>query len=218
VGTNKELSVAVKESSWKFAEEFIVERPEIALARQHSIEVGVEPVSPATGAQLAILAAATDAKNIMEIGTGLGVSGLWMLAGAPRAVLTSIDSEIDHQQLAKANFASAGIASNRIRLIAGRALDVLPRMNDSSYDLVLVDADTYSVIEYVEHALRMVRAGGTVLVAHALWRGRVADPAQRDDTVANFRSILREVAESPAVISALSPVGDGLLQLTKVAE
>ncbi|MCU1425685.1 MAG: methyltransferase [Microbacteriaceae bacterium] len=210
--------MAVKESSWKFAEEFIVERPEIALARQHSIEVGVEPVSPATGAQLAILAAATDAKNIMEIGTGLGVSGLWMLAGAPRAVLTSIDSEIDHQQLAKANFASAGIASNRIRLIAGRALDVLPRMNDSSYDLVLVDADTYSVIEYVEHALRMVRAGGTVLVAHALWRGRVADPAQRDDTVANFRSILREVAESPAVISALSPVGDGLLQLTKVAE
>jgi predicted O-methyltransferase YrrM len=218
VGTNKESLVAAKESSWKFAEEFIVERPEIALARQHSVEVGVEPVSPATGAQLAILAAATDARNIMEIGTGLGVSGLWMLSGAPRAVLTSIDSEIDHQQLAKANFASAGIASNRIRLIAGRALDVLPRMNDSSYDLVLVDADPYSVIEYVEHALRMVRSGGTVLVAHALWRGRVADPAQRDDTVANFRSILREVADSPAVISALSPVGDGLLQLTKVAD
>jgi predicted O-methyltransferase YrrM len=219
VGTNKELLVAAKESSWKFAEEFIVERPEIALARQHSVEVGVEPVSPATGAQLAILAAARiDAKNIMEIGTGLGVSGLWMLSGAPRAVLTSIDSEIDHQQLAKANFASAGIAPNRIRLIAGRALDVLPRMNDSSYDLVLVDADVYSVIEYVEHALRMVRSGGTVLVAHALWRGRVADPAQRDDTVAAFRSILREVADSPAVISALSPVGDGLLQLTKVAD
>jgi predicted O-methyltransferase YrrM len=218
VGTNKESLVAGKESSWKFAEEFIVERPEIALARQHSIEVGVEAVSPATGAQLAVLAAATAARNIMEIGTGLGVSGLWMLTGAPQAVLTSIDSEIDHQQLAKVTFTSADVAANRIRLIAGRALDVLPRMNDSSYDMVLVDADPHSVIEYVEHALRMVRTGGTVVVAHALWRGRVADPAQRDDTVGNFRTILREVAESSAVISSLSPVGDGLLQLTKVAD
>jgi predicted O-methyltransferase YrrM len=218
VGTNKESLVAGKESSWKFAEEFIVERPEIALARQHSIEVGVEAVSPATGAQLAVLAAATDARNIMEIGTGLGVSGLWMLTGAPRAVLTSIDSEIDHQQLAKVTFTSADVPANRIRLIAGRALDVLPRMNDSSYDMVLVDADPHSVIEYVEHALRMVRTGGTVVVAHALWRGRVADPAQRDDTVGNFRTILREVAESSAVISSLSPVGDGLLQLTRIAD
>jgi predicted O-methyltransferase YrrM len=218
VRRNKELSLAGKESSWKFAEEFVVERPEIAQARQHSIEVGVEPVSPATGAQLAVLAAATAARNIMEIGTGLGVSGLWMLTGAPQAVLTSIDSEIDHQQLAKATFTAANIPANRIRLIAGRARDVLPRMNESSYDLVLVDADPHSVIEYVEHGLRMVRTGGTVVVAHALWRGRVADPAQRDDTVANFRTILREVAESSAVISSLSPVGDGLLQLTKVAD
>ena len=210
--------MAGKESSWKFAEEFIVERPEIALARQHSVEVGVEAVSPATGAQLAVIAAATAATNIMEIGTGLGVSGLWMLTGAPQATLTSIDSEIDHQQLARITFTAAGIPANRVRLIAGRAIDVLPRMNESSYDLVLVDADPHSVIEYVEHALRMVRTGGTVLVAHALWRGRVADPAQRDDTVAAFRTLLREIAESSAVISSLSPVGDGLLQITRIAD
>ena len=210
--------MAGKESSWKFAEEFIVERPEIALARQHSVEVGVEAVSPATGAQLAVIAAATAATNIMEIGTGLGVSGLWMLTGAPQATLTSIDSEIDHQQLARITFTAAGIPANRVRLIAGRAIDVLPRMNESSYDLVLVDADPHSVIEYVEHALRMVRTGGTVLVAHALWRGRVADPAQRDDTVAGFRTLLREVAESSAVLSSLSPVGDGLLQITRIAD
>jgi predicted O-methyltransferase YrrM len=218
VATNKESLVAGKESSWKFAEEFIVERPEIALARQHSVEVGVEAVSPATGAQLAVIAAATAATNIMEIGTGLGVSGLWMLTGAPQATLTSIDSEIDHQQLARITFTAAGIPANRVRLIAGRAMDVLPRMNESSYDLVLVDADPHFVIEYVEHALRMVRTGGTVLVAHALWRGRVADPAQRDDTVAAFRTLLREVAESSAVLSSLSPVGDGLLQITRIAD
>ena len=218
MGKNKEYDVAEKELNWKFAEEFVVERADISEARQHSVEIGVDPVSPAMGAQLAVIAAATNASSIIEIGTGVGVSGLWLLLGAPNAVLTSIDSEIDHQQLAKAAFASAGIPANQTRLIAGRALDVLPRMNESSYDLVVVDADPQSVIEYVEHGLRLVRPGGTVLVAHALWRGRVANPSQRDDTVAEYRNLLREISASSAVISALSPVGDGLLQLTKIAD
>jgi predicted O-methyltransferase YrrM len=207
--------VAGKESSWKFAEDFVVERDDIAQARQHSVEIGVEPVSPATGAHLAAISAATGASKIIEIGTGLGVSGLWMLAGAPDAELTSIDSEVDHQLLAKAAFATAGIPANRVRLIAGRALDVLPRMNESTYDVVLIDADPASLIEYVEHGLRMVRPGGSVLVPHALWRGRVADPAQRDDTVTEFRTLLQELAASDAVVSSLSPVGDGLLHLVR---
>lgn len=206
-----------KPLSWKFAEEFTIERADIAQARQYSLELGVEPIAPSVGAQLAVVAAASAAKNIIEIGTGVGVSGLWLLTGAPNAALTSIDSELDYQQVAKRAFLEAGIAPNRIRLIAGRAADVLPRMNESSYDIVFIDADPQSVIEYVEHGLRLARPGGTVLVAHALWRGRVADPAQRDETVAGFRMLLREIAASDAVISALSPAGDGLLQLTKIS-
>ena len=209
--------MAEKDLSWKFAEEFVVEPELIASARAHSLEHGVDPVSPAQGAQLAVLAAATNAKSIIEIGTGFGVSGLWMLTGAPTAALTSIDLEVEFQQSAKRALADFGIPANRARLIAGRALEVLPRMNEASYDLVLVDADPGPIIEYVEHALRLVRVGGTVVVPHALWRGRVADPAQRDDTVADFRTLLKEIAESPAVLSALSLAGDGLLQLTRVS-
>jgi predicted O-methyltransferase YrrM len=209
--------VAEKDLSWKFAEEFVIEPEAIQAARAHSLEHGVDAVSPAVGAQMAVLAAATDAKSIIEIGTGFGVSGLWMLAGATEATLTSIDIEIEFQQSAKRAFTDAGIAANRTRLIAGRAIDVLPRMNEGSYDLVLVDADPGLIIEYVEHALRLVRVGGSVLVPHALWRGRVADPTQRDDTVADFRTLLSEAAKSPAVLSALSLAGDGLLQLTRIA-
>jgi predicted O-methyltransferase YrrM len=210
------VHVADKESSWKFAEEFVVEGPVIAAARLNSIELGIEPVSPAMGAQIAVIAAATAATRIIEIGTGVGVSGLWLFAGAPKATLTSIDFELDYQQSARRSFIDSGISPNRIRMIAGRALDVLPRMNEQSYDIVLVDADPQHVIQYVEHGLRLVRTGGTVLVAHALWRGRVADPAQRDDTVTAYRSLLATIAESDAVISALSAVGDGLLQVTKL--
>lgn len=207
-----------KQLSWKYTEEFVAERADIEVARQHSLELGIEPVTPSVGAQLAVLAAASRATNIIEIGTGVGVSGLWLLSGAPDAVLTSIDLEVDHQQVARRAFVEAGIPANRLRLIAGRASEVLPRMNEASYDLVVIDADPGSVIEYVEHGLRLVRTGGIVVVIHALWRGRVADPAQRDETVAGFRLLLKEIATSDAVIASLTDAGDGLLQLVKIAD
>jgi predicted O-methyltransferase YrrM len=210
--------VSDKELNWKFADDIVVEDDVTAKARQLSLELGIEPLVPSVGAQAAVVVAATGAANIAEIGTGVGVSGLWMLRGGTGATLTSIDSELDHQHHARAFFTEAGIASNRVRLITGRALDVLPRMNENSYDIVLVDADPQSVIEYVEHGLRLVRPGGTVLVAHALWKGGVSDPAQRGDIVTGFRTLVTEIAASNAVVSALSPVGDGLLQITKLSE
>ncbi|TFB65557.1 O-methyltransferase [Cryobacterium sp. TMT1-19] len=205
-----------KDLNWKFSDDSVVESDAVARARQQSLELGIDAISPAVGAQSAVIAAATGARSILEVGTGAGVSGIWLLTGAPGATLTSIDTEVDHQQHAKANFAEAGIPANRVRLITGRAADVLPRMNENSYDIVFVDADPQCVIEYVEHALRLARPGGTVLVAHALWRGRVANPAQRDDVATGFRTLLTVIASSTAVISALSPVGDGLLQITKL--
>jgi predicted O-methyltransferase YrrM len=204
--------------NWKYSEDVVLEPAGLAQARAHSRELGIDPVSPAVGAQLGVLAAASGAMSIIEVGTGAGVSGLWMLRGAPEASITSIDTEVEYQQAARAAFLAEGIPSNRIRLIAGRAVDVLPRMNENSYDLVLIDADTDSVIEYVEHGLRLVRKGGTVAVPHALWRDRVADPAQRDDTATDFRTLITELSKSSAVLVALSPAGDGLLQITKVGD
>lgn len=210
--------MADKEMSWRYAEEFVSEPEAIAEARQTSMELGIEAVSPAVGAQLALLAAASTVHSIVEIGTGAGVSGLWLLRGAPNAVLTSIDVEFEHQQAARTAFADAQVPANRIRLITGTASEVLPRMNDGAYDLVFVDADPTSLLDYVEHGLRIARRGGIVLVAHALWRGRVADPAARDETVADFRALLTTIGESDAVAAALSPVGDGLLQLVKLSD
>lgn len=202
--------------NWKYVDESVVETESIAKARQQSLELGVEPVSPAVGAQLAVIAAASRAESIIEVGTGLGVSGLWMLQAARRAMLTSIDTETEYQQHARQHFADAGIAAARVRLIAGRASEVLPRMNESSYDVVFIDADATSVIEYAEHGLRLAKPGGTVLVARALWKGRVADPARRDEAAGAFRTLISELAPSTAVATAISPAGDGLLQIVKL--
>jgi len=210
--------VSSKDLSWRYAEDYVDESPAIAQARAHSLELGVDPVSPAVGAQLAVLAAAATVHSILEIGTGAGVSGLWLLTGAPDAILTSIDIEYDHQQAARTAFADAEVPANRIRLITGSAHEVLPRMNDGAYDLVLIDADAGSVLDYVEHGLRIARRGGLVLVARALWKGRVADPAQRDGTVADYRALLATISESTAVQASLIVAGDGLLQLVKLSD
>ncbi|MBT2498908.1 class I SAM-dependent methyltransferase [Agromyces sp. ISL-38] len=202
--------------NWKYVDESVVETESIVKARQQSLELGIEPVSPAMGAQLAVLAAATRAESIIEVGTGVGVSGLWMLQAARRAMLTSIDTETEYQQHARQHFADAGIAAARVRLIAGRASEVLPRMNESSYDVVFIDADGPAVIEYAEHGLRLAKPGGVVLVARALWRGRVADPARRDEAASAFRTLIGELAASTAVATAISPAGDGLLQIVKL--
>lgn len=202
----------------KYLDELAAEDDVLTGARDASHELGITPIAPAVGAQLAAIAAATQASAILEVGTGAGVSGLWLLRGAPQATLTSIDTELDHQQHARAAFAKAGIPVTRARLITGRARDVLPRMNEASYDVVLIDADTAGTLEYVEHALSLVRVGGSVLVAHALLGGRVADPAQRDDSVADLRALLRELSTSDAVQAAISPVGDGLLQIVRRPE
>ena len=202
-----------KDLSWKYVEDQTVESDGIRAARAQSLELGIEPVSPATGAHLAVIAAALQAESVIEIGTGTGVSGLWVLQGAPDAQLTSIDLEADHHDVARRHFTEAGYAPSRVRLITGRALEVLPRMNEACYDLVIIDADAGAIADYLEHALRLVRLGGAVLIPHALWRDTVADPAKRDGVTADLRGIIAALSESRAVHVAISPVGDGLLQL-----
>ncbi len=206
-----------QEAIRRFAAENTVEPESIARARAHALEIGAAPVSAPVGAQCAVLAAATAALNIVEIGTGGGVSGLWLLHGSPRATLTTIDNEPEHLAAARRAFTEARVPPARARFITGRAADVLPRMNEASYDIVLVDADPEGVIEYVEHGLRLVRPGGMVLVPRVLAGGAVADPVRRDDVTRAYRSLIQETQSSPAVLGALSIVGEGLLQLTTVA-
>lgn len=202
----------------RFVEETIIEPETIARARKHALELGADPISATVGAQVAVIAAASAALNIVEIGTGGGVSGLWLLHGSPRATLTTIDNEPEHLAVARQSFADAKIPPARARFISGRAADVLPRMNEASYDIVFVDGDPEHVIEYVEHGLRLVRPGGTVLVPRILADGAIADPVNREPRTKAYRTVLQETIDSPAVFGALSIVGEGLLQLTTAAE
>jgi predicted O-methyltransferase YrrM len=206
-----------KISSWKFAEEFASESEVFRDARGRAEELGVECITPSVGAHLAMLVSALGAKAIVEAGTGTGVSGLWLLSGSDQAVLATIDTEIEDQATAKRAFADAKIPANRTRVIQGRAIDVMSNMADAAYDMVFLDADRETLEEQLHEASRLLRPGGVVAIAHALWRDRVPDPAMRDDATAVYRDALRYFSNNDNFVSALSPVGDGLLLASKCA-
>ncbi|PID98240.1 MAG: methyltransferase [Actinobacteria bacterium] len=200
-----------KAQSWLYAEEYVAENELFTQARETAVDLGAHPVSPGIGAALRMLAAASAARAVLEIGTGAGVSGLWLLDGMPEdGVLTTIDYETEFQKHARRAFLSAGVASQRTRLIAGRALDVLPRMAANGYDMVVIDGDVSEAPEYLDHAVRVLRPGGTLAVVHALWRDNVADPARRDADTVVMREIGLFLASSKNFIPSLLPVGDGI--------
>lgn len=203
---------ALKPASWAYAEGFVPEDELMTAARERAAEVGVAPVGSGVGAALRLLAAAIGARHVAEIGTGTGVSGLWLLRGMTAdGILTSVDLEAEHQRLAKQAFSAAGVPHTRLRLIAGAALDVLPRLADGAYDMVVCDGDKTEYGQYLEEAARLLRPGGIVALDNALWHDKVADPAQHDAETTALREVGATLRDDERFVEVLLPVGDGLL-------
>jgi predicted O-methyltransferase YrrM len=206
----------LNQDSLAYAESYPQESETVRAARERGSELGCTPIGPAGGAALRVLAIATSARSVVEVGTGAGVSGLYLLDGmAADGQLVSIDIESENQRAAREAFTDAGIAPNRYRLINGSAPDVLPRMREAAYDLVFVDADKSAYSVYYEQAIRMLRPGGVVAFDNALWHDRVADPSQHDSETVTLRELIRNVREDDRLVSALLAAGDGLLVAAK---
>ena len=207
---------AAQLNSHAYAEQFVPEDESFEAARRTGTELGAVPIGTGGGAALRLLAAASGARHVVEVGTGAGTSGLWLLAGMPAdGVLTTIEIEPEHALRAKRSFAAAGIAPQRTRVITGRAVDVLPRMNDLSYDLVHIDADKEGYPQYVEHAIRLLRPGGVLAMDNMLWHDKVADPAARDATTVLLRDLGKQLRDDERLVVSLLPVGDGMIAAVK---
>ena len=200
----------------EYTEAYLPEDRTMQVARSLAEEVGLAPVAPVAGAALRLLAAACAARAVVEIGTGTGVSGLWLLGGMRSdGVLSTIDLEAEHQRMARRIFQEAGYPASRTRIIAGRGLDVLPRLSDGAYDLVFVDGDRDEHATCVGPALRLLRTGGVLVLGGALAGGRIGDPAARDRQTVVLREVARTLREADEWVPALLPVGDGLLAAVK---
>lgn len=207
----------LRPASWTYTEEFVTEPEVIETARRRGLEFGdASPVGTGAGAMLRVVAAAVQARHVVEIGTGAGTSGLWLLSGMPDdGVLTTIDSSAEHQRAAREAYAEAGYAHQRTRVITGDAAEVLPRMTDGAYDLVVIDADKPGYPTYVEHAIRLLRPGGVLAMDNMLWHDQVADPAARDATTSTLRDLGKALRDHDQLTTTLLPVSDGLLVAVK---
>ncbi|MCB9442202.1 MAG: O-methyltransferase [Mycolicibacterium sp.] len=194
------------------AEGSISEDAVLIAARERAHDIGAPAVTPAVGALLSLLARLSGGKSVVEVGTGAGLSGLWLLSGMrDDGVLTTIDIEPEYQRIAKHAFAEGGIGPSRTRLITGRAQEVLTRLADESYDLVFVDADPSDQPDYVAEGIRLLRPGGVIVVHRASLGGRAGDPEATDAAVTAVREAARMIAEDERLIPVLIPLGDGLL-------
>ncbi|WP_167098932.1 O-methyltransferase [Mycobacterium sp. DL592] len=194
------------------AEGSISEDVIVAAARERAVDAGAGAVTPAVGALLSVLARLSGGKAVVEVGTGAGVSGLWLLSGMREdGVLTTIDIEPEHQRIAKQAFSEGGIGPSRTRLIAGRAQDVLTRLADASYDLVFIDAAPSDQADFVAEGIRLLRSGGVIVLHRAALGGRAGDPAANDAEVSAVREAARLIAEDERLTPVLVPLGDGIL-------
>lgn len=186
----------------------------LADAYDAGVRAAAPPVDAATGAALRFLSAAIGARSVVEVGTGCGTSGIWLLRGmVPEGILTTVDVNAAYQDYARSAFARAGFGAGRARLIRGTALEVLPRLTDGGYDMVSVDADQVSYPAYLEEALRLLRPGGVVVFNNVMVGSDEPDGPLRVPGPAEIavRELMQRVREDESFIPLLVPVGEGLL-------
>jgi predicted O-methyltransferase YrrM len=200
-----------------YADRFAVESPEMEAARsQASLLAGSPPVQPAVGAALAVLAAGVEARSVVSIGSGGGLAGLWLLRGMRTdGVLTALDGDPEQLRAARKAFAAAGVAAGRARLIFGTPAEVLPRLSPGAYDMVVCDGPPREYSEHLAALLDLVRVGGTLTCHGLLEGGRIAERTARDPQTVAWREISRAVREDETLLSAVLPIGTGLLVATK---
>jgi predicted O-methyltransferase YrrM len=200
-----------------YADRFATESPEMAAARERSYHLpGSAAIEPAVGATLAVLASGVEARSVVSIGSGGGLAGLWLLRGMrPDGVLTALDGDPEQLRAARKAFADAGIPAGRARLIFGTPAEVLPRLSSGAYDMVSCSGPPREYADHLGALLDLVRVGGALTLHGLLEGGRIADRTARDPQTVAWREVARAIREDETLLSAVLPIGAGLLVATK---
>jgi len=184
---------------------------EAALAASAAAGLPAINVSPVQGKLLHLLARATGARNVLEIGTLGGYSTIWLARALPEGGrLISLEADARHAEVARANIAGAGLqAIVEVRL--GMALDTLPGLaaeRREPFDFVFIDADKPNNPAYFDWALQLSRPGSIIVVDNVVRDGEVIDAGSDSPTVQGVRRVLERLAAEPRVsATAIQTVG-----------
>ncbi len=200
-----------------YCETYIPEDEVLVKARARGVEFGAKNISPGAGAFLHYLAHLISAQSVVEVGTGSGVGSIWLLRGMIESgTLTSIDSEVEHARISKMAFAEAEISPQRFRLITNPVMDVMSKLTDRAYDLVVLRNEPEDLSFAIDEAHRILRTGGVLAIDNFFGGGKVSDPAQRDPRTIALREAGKSIKLATSTwVPSLLGFGDGLLIATK---
>lgn len=188
--------------------------PDLDRAAAGIREAGMPEVSiaPGYGRLLTILAAASGAREALEIGALGGVSGICIARGLKEGgTLTSLELKPAYAEIARSHVEAAGLGE-RVRFIVGDALESLEKLAGEGrrFDFVFIDADKGRYPDYLEWSIRLARPGALIVADNVLLRGRVADPESSGPSVAAMRAFNERLASDPRLAATLLPGYDGL--------
>jgi predicted O-methyltransferase YrrM len=175
---------------------------------------GLPLVDAEVGAMLRVLATATGATRILEIGTAIGYSGIWLAGGLqPGGMLLTMETSEERAAEARANFARAGFA-DRANVIVGDASLKLSKVA-GPFDLIFQDGDKQLYTPLLDRLVALLRPGGLLVTDNVLWDGEVVPgflpkpvrPAEDTRAIAEYNE---RVAAHPHLITTLVPLRDGV--------
>ena len=184
---------------------------EAALAASDAAGLPQIAVSPTLGKLLGLLARATGARRILEIGTLGGYSTIWLGRALPAGgQLISLEASARHAEVASANVASADL-SDVVEIRVGPALESLPKLaaeQGGPFDLIFIDADKENNAAYFDWAIQLARPGSMIIVDNVVRNGKILDPSHSDSRVQGSRQFAEHVgAERRASATTLQMVG-----------
>jgi predicted O-methyltransferase YrrM len=210
------MSTNARGDIFAFTENYPHEDFHMQQARKNGAELGaIDPTAGAAGF-ISTIAQMVHAKSIVEIGTGSGVGALWLFAGTDKdSAITSIDPVRENSLGAKAIVDEAGYGQQRLRCITGAPIDVVNKLADTNYDLVVIRVAS-DLVDLVQEIYRLLKNNGVLIIDNALDGGRVADPTQRDAETVSRRDAVKSIKEDDRWSSTITPIGGGLLLAVKV--
>jgi predicted O-methyltransferase YrrM len=171
-------------------------------------------VDAEVGALLRVLATAVEAKRILEIGTAVGYSGIWLAGALPAdGMLMTLEMDQARAREAQDNFARAGLA-DRVSVIVGEAQRMIAKVS-GPFDLIFQDGDKKLYTPLLDRLVSLLRPGGLLVTDNVLWDGKVAPGYTKSgsDADENTRAIAEyneRVAAHPALVTTIVPLRDGV--------
>ena len=181
---------------------------------------GLPLVFPDTGALLHSLARSCGARRILEIGTAIGYSTLWLATALPAdGMLITMEYDAARADRARDHFAEAGCA-DRVSVMVGDASRLLHKVA-GPFDLIFQDSDKKLYEPMLDRLVGVLRPGGLLVVDNVLWSGEVipgyvATPEKNQEDTAAIAAFNRRLAADPRLYTSFLQVGDGVSVSVKV--